>query len=103
MARAAGGSLWRPSGSLWRSARLLFHLAAAPELVEMIFQELLHVRFLVIDFMPQHLVAQRAGAAVALQRAFARLQELAQESPRTKLQHGKILSLTASKNHGEGK
>ena len=78
MARAAGGSLWRPSGSLWRSALLLFHLAATPELVEMIFQELLHVRFLVIDFMPQHLVAQRAGAAVALQRAFARLQELAQ-------------------------
>ena len=72
------GSLWRRFGSVWRSTARLFHFAAAHELVEMIFQEVLHVRFLVVDFMPQHLVAQRPRTAVALQRPFARLEQLAQ-------------------------
>lgn len=46
------GSLWRPFGSIWRSTPAFLDLAAALELVEMMFQELLHVRFLVVDFMP---------------------------------------------------
>lgn len=52
MARTRRGSLWRPFGSLWRSTFAFLDFVAALELVEMVFQELLHVRFLVVDFMP---------------------------------------------------
>ena len=63
---APRGSLWRRDGSIWRLTLAFLDLAAARELVEMIFQKLLHVRFLVVDLVPEHLVAQHARTAVAL-------------------------------------